>query len=77
METIVTLDEDAHQFASIYARAKGITLSAAIGELTRMTEVAPPPPPDLCQSASGLACFPPTRKMLTSEMVKKIESELE
>jgi len=75
MRTNITLDEDVHQFASIYAAAKGITLSAAIGELIRKAEVAPRPAPDIRRSESGLAMFPPTGTVLTMEMVKEAESE--
>lgn len=74
MRTNVTLDEDVHQLASIYASAKGITLGAAIGELIRKAEAAPAPAPDIRQSASGLAMFPPSGKVLTSQMVKEAES---
>ena len=75
MRTNVTLDDDVHQFVSIYATAKGITLGAAIGELIRKAEAAPPAQPELHRSASGLAMFPPTGKLLTPEMVKEAESE--
>lgn len=77
MRTNVTLDEDVHQLASIYASAKGITLGAAIGELIRKAEAAPPPAPDIRRSASGLAMFPPTGKVLTAQMVKEAESEFD
>jgi hypothetical protein len=77
MRTNVTLDDDVHQFVSIYAAAKGITLGAAIGELVRRGEAAPPTPPDIRRSANGLPCFPPTGKVLTPEMVKEAESEFE
>jgi hypothetical protein len=46
MRTNVTLDDDVHQLASIYASAKGITLGAAISELIRKAEATPQPPPD-------------------------------
>ena len=77
MRTNVTLDEDVHQFASVYARAKGITLGAAIGELIRKAEATPPPAPDIRRSASGLPMFPPTGKVLTSQMIKEAESEFD
>jgi hypothetical protein len=77
MRTNLTLDEDAHQFASIYARAKGITLDAAINELIRKAEAAPQPPPDIRRLANGLPCFPPTGRVLTSQMVKEAESEFD
>jgi hypothetical protein len=77
MRTNVTLDEDVHQFASIYARAKGITLGAAIGELIRKAEATPPPAPDIRRSANGLPCFPATGKVLTLQMIKEAESEFD
>jgi hypothetical protein len=77
MRTNVTLDEDVHQLASIYAAAKGITLGAAIGELIRKAESTPSAAPDLRRSESGLAMFPPSGKRLTAQMVKEAESELD
>lgn len=77
MRTNVTLDEDVHQLASIYAAAKGITLGAAISELIRKAEAAQPAPPDIRRSESGLAMFPPSGKTLTAQMVKEAESELD
>jgi hypothetical protein len=75
MRTNVTLDDDVHQFVSIYATAKGITLGAAISELIRKAEAAPSPKPDIRRSANGLPCFPPIGKPLTPEMVKEAESD--
>ena len=77
MRTNVTLDEDVHQLASIYASAKRITLGAAIGELIRKAGATPPPAPDIRRSASGLAMFPPSGKVLTSQMVKDAEGEID
>ena len=77
MRTNITLDDDVHQFASIYASAKGITLSAAISELIRKAEAAPPAEPDIRRSASGLAMFPPTGTVLTADMVKEAEGQIE
>jgi hypothetical protein len=77
MRTNVTLDDDVHQLASHYAAAKGITLGAAIGELIRKAEAAPPSPPDIRRSSSGLAMFPPSGQVLTSKMVKEAESAFE
>ncbi len=75
MRTSITLDDDVHEFASIYARAKGITLSAAISELIRKAEAAPVPEPEIRFSESGLPMFPPTGRVITAEMVKKLEEE--
>lgn len=75
MRTSVTLDEDVHQLASIYAAARGITLGAAIGELIRKAEAATAP--DVWRSPNGLPCFPPTGKGLTLKMVKEAENEFD
>jgi hypothetical protein len=77
MRTNITLDDDIHQLASIYAAAKGITLGAAISELIRKAEPHPQPEPEIRRSESGLAMFPPTGKVLTPEMVKEAESEFD
>jgi hypothetical protein len=77
MRTNITLDDDVHRLASIYANAKGIALGAAIGELIRKAEAATPPPPDIRRSANGLPCFPPTGKPLTMLTVKEAESAIE
>ena len=77
MRTTITLDDETHEFASYYARVRGLTLSAAIDELIRKAESAPAPKPDIRRSESGLAMFPPTGKLHTPEMVKEAESELE
>ena len=77
MRTNVTLDEDVHQLATFYASAKGITLGAAISELIRKAESMPSPEPDIRRSESGLAMFPPSGKVLTSQMVKDGETEFD
>ena len=77
MDISVTVDEDAHQFASIYEVSKGITLDAAICELIRKAEALPQPTPDIRRSASGLACFPSTGNLLTSQMVEEAENDLD
>ena len=77
MRTNVTLDDDVHQLASIYAAAKGITLGAAIGELIRKAEAAPQPAPDIRRSPNGQPCFPPIGKGLTRETIKEAESEFD
>jgi hypothetical protein len=76
MRTTITIDDDVHQLASIYAQAKGITLGAAICELIRKAEATPPPAPAILRSPNGLPCFPPTGRVLTKQMVKEAESEI-
>jgi hypothetical protein len=75
MRTSVTLEEDVYEFASFYASAKGITLGKAIGELLRKAESAPVAPPEIHRSRSGLAMFPPRGRVVTAELVKRLEND--
>ena len=73
MRTSVTLDDDIYELAHLYARGKGITLGAAIGELVRRGESAPRPesnPSELVRDANGLLVFASRGRTITSEMVK-------
>jgi len=75
MRTSITLDEQIHEFASIYASARGISLSSAINELIRKAQVAPPQEPEILRGPNGLPMFPPTGRTITADFVKKIEAE--
>ena len=75
MRTTITLNDETHEFAAYYARARGITLSAAIDELIRKAQEGPKPAPDILIGPAGLPMFPPTGRTITSEMVKKLEEE--
>ena len=75
MRTTITLDDDVHEFASYYASARGITLSAAINELVRKAETAPAPKPEIRRSPDGFPLLPPSGRVITSEMVKQLEEE--
>jgi hypothetical protein len=75
MRTTINLDDKTHEFASVYAAARGITLSAAIAELIRKAQSAPAPEPDIRIGPNGLPMFPPTGRTITAEMVKKLEEE--
>ena len=75
MRTTITLNDETHTFASYYAHARGLTLSAAIDELIRKAQAAPTPKPDIRIGPNGLPMFPPTGRTITAEMVKKLEEE--
>lgn len=75
MRTTVTLDDQTHEFAAYYARARGLTLGAAIDELIRKAQSAPEPKVELRTGPNGLPMFPPTGRTITAEMVKKLEDE--
>jgi hypothetical protein len=73
MRTTVNLDADVYSFTSAYAGAKGITLSAALGELFRLAEQAPEPGSEssrLMRNEHGYLEIAETGKALTPEMVK-------
>ncbi len=77
MRTSVNLDEEVHEFASVYAKAKGITLSAAINELIHKAELAPEPKSEIRFSSDGFPMFPPSGsgRVVTDETVKRLEDE--
>ena len=76
MRTTITLDDDVHEFATYYARAKGLTLSAAIEELIRKAQApSKPEDPDIRRGPNGFPMLPPSGRTITSEMVKAIEEE--
>jgi hypothetical protein len=75
MRTNINLDDQVHEFASVYASARGITLSAAINELVRKAEAPRPREPEILRSSNGLPMFPPTGRTITAEMVKKLQED--
>ena len=77
MRTTITMDDDVHEFASIYAAANGITLSRAVGELIRKAQAAPAQPQEVAIQflPNGFPIFPPTGRTITDELVKEIEEE--
>ncbi|HEY4380924.1 MAG TPA: hypothetical protein VGN01_11300 [Acidobacteriaceae bacterium] len=77
MRTSVTLEDDVYTQAAVYASARGITLGKAIGELIRKGQSAQSAPPNILWSESGLPMFPPAGNVITAEMVKELENELE
>ena len=77
MRTTLTLDEDVHRLATVYADARGITLSAAVGELIRKSQSSSSPQ-KVRRSANGIPVFPRRGRTLTSAMVKEaLEDERE
>lgn len=77
MRTTINFDDDVHEFVTVYSASRGVSLSAAINELVRKAESAPPPKPEIVFSEDGLPMFPPagTGRVLTSEMVKRLDEE--
>jgi hypothetical protein len=78
MRTNVNLAEDVHQFATLYADARGMSLSAALSELVRKAraiETTEPKPPVFERSSAGVPLFPDDGHRITSEMVRKAEED--
>jgi len=72
----VNLDPDAYSVAAAFADATGLALGAAISELIRRAEQAPPltASPRLHRDSSGLLVVRATGKTITSAQVQE-ESE--
>jgi hypothetical protein len=78
MRTSVTLDEDVYELATLYAKGRGVTLGAAIGELVRRGNEARSREsisPRLKRLPSGLLVARSRGKVITPEMVKKALEE--
>jgi len=74
MRTNVNIADDARQLADLYAYANGITLGDAITELIRkgnQTESGASETPKFGRSASGFPTFPPSGRVITTEMVNE------
>jgi hypothetical protein len=76
MRTSVTLDDDIHEIASIYANARGITLGAALGELIRKAHTPPQSISSSIRSTrDGFPVFRSRGRLLTPEMVREAEED--
>jgi hypothetical protein len=74
MRTSITLDDDAYQLASLYAKGRGITLSAAINEAVRKIgerRVLRPVPPGSRSHQTVFPSFLVATGSITPEMVKE------
>ena len=71
MRTSITIDDDIHEIASVYAQARGITLGAAIGELIRAAQAPGPPESSVKITHDGIPVFRSRGRVLTSEMVRQ------
>ncbi len=71
----IHLDAEAYNFASAYARARGLALGAAVSELLRKAEQIPEQPVEssskLERTARGYLVKARTGRVITPEMVKQ------
>jgi hypothetical protein len=78
MRTTINLDEDVYQFAKLYAKERGISLSKTVCELVRKGMEAMQstcPSLRLKRAPNGLLVFAGGDKIITSEMVKAALAE--
>jgi hypothetical protein len=76
MRTSITLDDETHDFASVYAQARGITLGAALGELVRKARTAPNSAVSSIKTLpGGLPVFRSRGRKLTPEMVREAQED--
>jgi hypothetical protein len=78
MRTSISLDEDVHQLAILYAAGRGITLSAAINEAVRkiaMPSRSTPPSSVIKTRANGMPVFASRGRVITPEMVKAAQED--
>lgn len=74
MRTTVTLDDEVHEIALIYARARDISLGAALSELVKNGKAASPARErvKIETSPNGLPVFSSRGGPITDEMVKAV-----
>jgi len=78
MRTSITLDEDVYQHATLYARGRGVTLSAAVSEIARKGLEAmhsTSPSLRLKRAPNGLLIFDGTGRTITPDMVKEFQED--
>jgi predicted DNA-binding ribbon-helix-helix protein len=75
MRTSITLDDDIHELASVYADARGITLGAAIGELIRSAQASARTESPIRLTRDGIPVFRSRGRVLTREMVKQAQED--
>jgi hypothetical protein len=75
MRTTVNLDSDVYEIACLYARGRGMTLSAAICELVRKGFSPASESSGVVIGSHGLPVFRSRGRVLTSEMVKAAQED--
>jgi hypothetical protein len=76
MRTTITIDDEAYAIASLYARARGITLGAAFGEFVKNARGKQQLDFSRIETApNGLPVFQSRVGVLTDEMVKAAQED--
>jgi hypothetical protein len=77
MRTTIKLDDDVHEIAMIYARARDISLGAALSELIKNGKAASPSAEEarIETARNGLPIIRSYGRKLTPEMVKEAQED--
>ena len=77
MRTTITLDDEVHEIALVYARARDISLGAALSELVKNGKAASPAPESVRieTAPNGLPVIRSSGRKLTPEMVKEAQED--
>lgn len=77
MRTTITIDDDVHDIALIYARARDISLGAALSELVRNGKAASPASEAVRieTAPNGLPVIRSSGRKLTPEIVKEAQED--
>jgi hypothetical protein len=77
MRTTIKLDDEVYEVALLYARARDLSLGAALSELVRDSRAisADPTPSRIETAASGLPIVRSRGRRLTPEMVKEAQED--
>jgi hypothetical protein len=76
MRTTITLDDEAHRIATVYAHAKDISLGAALSELVKKASTTKNADFSRIETApNGLPVFRSRCGPLTDEMVKAAQED--
>lgn len=76
MRTTITIDDEAYAIASMYARARGITLGTALSDFVKNAKGKHPTDFSRIETApNGLPVFQSRGRVLTDEMVKSAQED--
>jgi hypothetical protein len=76
MRTTITIDDEAYAIATLYARARGISLGTALGEFVKNAKGKQPADFSRIETApNGLPVFQSRVGVLTDEMVKAAQED--
>ncbi len=72
VRTSITLEEDVYQIAKLYAKGRGLTLGAAIGQLIQKPAVFTS---RINHAPNGFPLLPRTGRVITPDLVKELSED--